>query len=65
MHIVFKPCLQDEKKEIKSDTTDISDVANTTLRLTLSARYTKADTYAFRVDPDETARIEPSYQDLH
>ena len=33
--------------------------------LTLSALQTKPDTCANSVDPDETARNEPSHQDLH
>ena len=33
--------------------------------LTPSARQTKTDTCANSVDPDETARNEPSHQDLH
>ena len=35
------------------------------LVLTLSACQTKTDTCANSIDPDETARNEPSHQDLH
>ena len=36
-----------------------------TWNLTLSALQTNTDTFANSADPDETARIEPSHQDLH
>ena len=40
-------------------------VAGTVPRLTLSAQKIKIDTSANNVAPDETARYEPSHQDLH